>query len=219
MLNQPDGKRYGGMYMYDATQVISIDAVDQYHALIGFSVCSDILGMTFTASATGAITDTANNGGTLRCTDVGHNLTTGQYVALTGMGDASHVGSTRVTVIDVDTFDCDDISYSSDDDTGSWQRGSYITVDNDGVYSVSFSASILSAGNNKNYKIEVVKNNTDLDEIAVERKIAVANDLGALSSSGIVSASAGDVFWLQTKCTTDDTNVTIEHANLNIVRI
>ena len=212
---------FASMYMYDATQTITIDAVDQYHAVIGFSTGSHMSGWTFTASSTGAITDTANNGGTLRCTDVAHGLTTGQYISLTGMGDAAHVGSTAVTVIGADTFDCDDITYNSDGDTGNWQRGSSLTADtnSDGHYYLSWAASIQSAANNKNFKFELVKNNTDLDEFAAERKMAIQDDLGSIASGGIVEVTAGDVIWLQVEGTTDATNLVIEHANVHLYRI
>jgi hypothetical protein len=209
------------MYAYEASQLITIDAVNQYHAIIGLSAGSCNGGITFLASSTGSITDTEDNSGILRCTDVGHGLTTGQYVTLTGMGDAAHVGATAVTVITVDVFDCDDIAYNSIDDTGTWARGSSMTIDTGkgGTYMMTYAASVLSAGINKNYRLELIKNVTPMDEFATEHKIAVASDLVSLGSSGIACLQGGDTIWMQVKNTTDDSNLTVEHANVHISRI
>lgn len=211
----------GSMYMYEATKTITINATDEYHGVEGFGAGTQISGTTFLASANGVITSTANNGGVLRCTDAGHGLTTGQYIALNGMGDALHVGTTRVTVIDASTFDCDDIAYNSAADTGFWQRGSSISIDSGfgGTYVITFSMSILSVANNKNYKFEMVKNTTDLDEFAAERKIAIQNDLGNMGASGIVSLAAGDVIWQKVENRTDSSNLVIEHANVHMFKL
>ena len=213
-------KTDGSMYVYDSAVATSIDAVDQYHAVQVFGTGTLLNGITFTAGTNGAITDTADNGGTLRCTDASHGLATGQYVTLTGMGDAAHVGSTAVTVIDANTFDCDDISHNSDNDTGNWQRGASLTVDtgHGGDFHCVFSMSFTSAGNNKNYKFELVKNTTDLDEFAAEEKVQTANDLGNASAQGTVVLNGGDVLWLQVENTTDATNLTITHGNVHLMK-
>lgn len=220
-ITTPGAPAVGSMYIYDSTIAIVINVVDEYHGVKGFSVGAANNGFTFLASATGSITNTADNGsGKLRCTDVAHGLLTGQYITLTGMGDTAHNRVTRVTKIDADTFDCDDISFNSGADTGTWDRGSSLTVNTDqaGTYHVSFSCSVSSAGNNKNYKFECYKNTTPLDEFAAERMIAVLNDLGNLASSGTVALVAGDVLWLAVANTTDATNLTVKHASLNALR-
>jgi len=212
----------GNMYMYDAAQLITIDAANQYHALTGFSAGATVdSGLVFSASLTGSITNTADGSPELRCTSVSHGLSTGMYVTLTGMGDAAHVGVTRVTVVTPDVFDCDDIAYNSVSDTGTWTKGSAFTVQSGhgGVYLTHFTASISSAGANKDYKIEVYKNAVAVDEIATERNLATATDLGVVFASGPVLLSGGDVIWLATNNTTDSTNLTIQHANLNVHRV
>lgn len=208
------------MYTYEDTELITINTTSEYHAITGFSAGSSCDGATFLASATGAITDTANNGGVLRCTDVGHGLTTGQYITLNGMGDIAHNGVTRVTVIDVDTFDADNIVYSSDNDTGSWQRGSSLTIDpgHGGIYTGGFAITANSAAANKNFKFEVYGNATPYDEFAVEA-LFPNNSKNAVSSGGIGLLEAGTVMWLATENTTDSTNITIVHANLHLVKL
>ena len=207
----------GSMYIYDSAVATDINTTSVYHALRGFSAGSILDGITFGAGSTGAITDTASNGGVLRCTDVGHGLTTGDYLTLTGMGDALHDGTTQVTVIGVDTFDCDDISWNSDADTGTWYQGSYLEIDegNGGSFHVTWGMSASVAVANKTFKFELVKNTTDLDEFAAERKFG-STDLGVLGGSGQAELSEGDRLWMQVKNTSDTTNFTIKHANMGI---
>jgi hypothetical protein len=211
----------GCMYVYDSAVAIVIHAVDQYHAVGGLGLDGCNSGITFLASASGNVTDTADNGGVLRCESVAHGLTTGNYLSLVGMGDGAHVGFTRVSVVDVDTFDCDNIVYSSSGDTGFWDRGSSLTVDQGkgGLYNVAFSASVLSAGNNKNYKFELMRDTTELNEFAAERRINVAGDLGSISAAGLVGLTGGDTVWLVVENTTDATNLTLKHANVHMFRI
>ena len=211
----------GCMEMYDAAALQTIDVKEQYHAVQGFSEGVHVDGFTFLASANGAITDTANNGGVLRCTDVGHGLTTGQYITQTGMGDVLHVGSTRVTVITADLYDCDDIAYNSIGDTGNWQRGSSLTLlaGYEGLYLLTTTCSWTSAGNNKNYKFELVKNNIDLDEIVFEERVGVAADLQSAAAGGHETLAVGDAIWTQVEGTTDATNLTLKHANMHLTRV
>lgn len=213
--------KIGSMFMYEATEEIVIDTVGEYQAVTGFSVGENNTGFTFLESATGVITDTETSGGLLRCTDVGHGLSTGQYISLHGMGDVVHSDHTRVTVITEDVFDCDNISYNSDDDTGNWTRGSSLTVDagGDGFYTPRFGGSIFCDGSNKNYRIELAKNLVHLDEFVAERKISIQNDLGQIANGGPVYLVVGDVVWMQVKGTTDNTDITFEHANVSLTRI
>ena len=207
----------GNMYIYESATVIDINTANVYHALNGFSAGSILAGITHQAGSTGAITDTEDNGGTLRCTDVGHGLSTGAYITQTGMGDAAQNGVTRVTVISVDIYYCDDIAYNSIDDTGTWYQGSYLEVDNgnSGRFVISWSMSAFVAVANKTFKFELVKNTTDLDEFAAERKFG-STDLGVLAGSGLVDLVEGDRLWMQAKNISDTTNFTIKHANIGI---
>lgn len=207
----------GSLYIYEGAQTITINTTDVYHAVLGLLEGSVDGALTYLASATGSITDTANNGGVLRCTDATHGLTTGQYVTLNGMGDALHNGVTRVTVIDPDTFDCDDIAYNSISDTGSWQRGTSLTVNagNGGSYSFNFSITASSAVASKNFRFEVYKNATALDESAAER-LFNNTGLGVIASGGDVNLTSGDVIWIACKNTTDTQALVIRHGNIHL---
>ncbi len=205
------------MYMYEASQLITINTANVYHAVTGFSAGSVNSAATFLGSATGSITDTADNGsGILRCTDAGHGLTSGQYITINGMGDAAHNGITGVTVINENTFDADDISYNSDDDTGEWQRGSSLAIKDGfgGSFGVGFAISATAAVANKQFKFEIYGNATPLDEFAVEA-LFPNTTINSVGSTGLGNLMPGTILWLAVENTIDTANITIEHANLN----
>jgi hypothetical protein len=207
----------GSMYIYEATQAIPIYTTSVYHAVIGLSEGAMNGHFTFTASAVGEIADTADNGGVLRCTDVAHGLTTGQYITLNGMGDVAHNGVTGVTVIDENTFDCDDIAYNSIDDTGYWQRGSSLTVasGNGGEYSIAYRICGKVGTASKDFKGEVYVNTTPQDEFADEK---LFNNTGynAVGTGGFATLKSGDVIWVAIENTTDATDFEMRHGNLHI---
>lgn len=224
LVPEAPGRHHGGMYLYDSATSVSITAGQQYHAVGVFIAQSDLEGLTFGAGSTGAITSTADNGGVLRCTDAAHGLATGDYVCLHNMADAAHVGTTKVTVIDVDTFDCDNITYNSAADTGSWSQGDYLQVSPgaSGHWQIGWSASQSSPdAANKTFKIECVKNTTDIDEGATERKFGIQNDVGVVASaSNILDLVAGDRIWMQVQNVAADTSdISFLHAHLFMVRI
>lgn len=210
----------GCLFLYDSSVLQTISAANTYHAVTGMGENSCTEGVTYIDSLVGVVTSTADNGGILRCTDVGHGLDTGNYLTLVGMGNSSHDGVTRVTVVDLDTFDCDDISYSSSGDSGNWRRGSAIVISENyqNRLGLDWSASFTASSNNKNFQIECFKNTTELNEIVAERKVGTGGDLGNASSGGIVDVSSGDVVWFAIKNTTDTTDCTIKHCNLHIHR-
>jgi len=205
------------MYLYEASATQTINTTNVYHAITGLLEGSVNGATSYKASLSGSISLTANNGGVLRCTDVGHGLDTGDYITLNGMGDAAHNGITRVTVIDTDVFDCDDIAYSSSADTGSWQRGASMTINYGygGIYNISFSITGSVGAANKNIKVEAYKNITPLDEFAIERLFGNTG-YGNAGSTGVALLTSGDVLWLASENTTDAADWTIRHANINI---
>lgn len=210
-------KGTGSMYLYEGSETIAINTTDAYHAITGLLEADMDSSFTYLASATGSITDTANNGGLLRCTDATHGLTTGQVITLNGMADAAHNGITTVTVIDPNTFDCLDIAYNSIDDTGSWQRGSSLTVKTGqgGNYSFSYSISASVAVASKNIRVEPYKNIDPLDESACERLFSNTG-WGVGGSGGTVHLIPGDIIWLACRNTTDTQDVVITHANIHL---
>ncbi len=181
---------------------------------------SHLKDFTFVAGSSGVITDTANNSGTLRITDVAHGLLTGDIVTINGLATASQNGITAITRIDDDTFDCDDITFATIDETGTWQMGSYLLAPTGSAadYRVMFSSSATSAGANKTFTIEVMSLISPHDDAIVERKFS-STDIGSMSTGGLLTIADGDRIWVSITGLTDATNLTLKHFNLSLNRI
>lgn len=213
---------YAGMYIYGGASTTFIDTVQRYHLARGFAQ-GTLNKWTFDAGSYGSIIDTANNGsGKLRITtSTDHTLTTGCIVSITGLATNSQNAVTRVTVINSTTFDCDDISYSSPDEVGTFNRGSSLIagVGAAGVYHVCFSASVTSFGNNKKYNWEIIQNVTERDNISITRMIATGTDEGAVGASGLLTIAEGDIITLAVEGLTDTTDLTFINTNVNLHKI
>ena len=216
---------YGEMYMYEATQGVTIETTDKYHAVFGFQT-GTVNGFTFDAGreVDANISTEANpSASVLRITtSAAHNLTTGDIVSQGNMNDLLHDGITAVTVVDATNYDCDDINYvaGAGASAGVINEGSYLQASAGaaGDYIISMSVSGQSVGTGKTFKWEMNKNATPLDNIVVERKHG-NTDIGSMASSGITTVAAGDRIFMSCKNTTDATDFTMEHANINIRRL
>jgi hypothetical protein len=62
------------------------------------------------------------------------------------------------------------------------------------------------------------KNTTPLDNIAVSRKFATT-DYTPMSSSGLVTLAEGDRVWCSVINQTSTTDITVRHANINLIRL
>jgi hypothetical protein len=210
----------GCLYIHNASQVITINAQNQYHGIPGFAENGCNIGTTIVSFLSGAITNTANNGGVLRCTDTSHGLTTGNYIFLNDMGDGAHVGCTRVTVVDTDTFDCDHITYNSSSDTGYWQRSSGIKIGigGGGMFDVKYSFSFSGASGNVDFIVEIYVNETLEETVASARKIGIADDTGNQGSGNLVRLTSGDVVHMAIKNITTSANATLKYGGFSLSR-
>lgn len=210
---------HGEMYLDGNSTPTTITDSGKAVALEGFS-SSHLQDFTFVPSANGVITDTANNSGTLRITDVAHGLSTGDIITINGLATAAQNGTTAITKINNDTFDCDDISYATASETGTWQMGSYLLVPTGGAgsYLISVSSSATPAGTNKTFLIQLCINTAAQVDVKVERKFGAA-DIGSMSMVGLVTLADADRVWVSVTGLTDGTDVTLKHANLLLHRI
>ncbi len=175
---------------------------------------------TFVAGANGVITDTANNGGLLRITDVAHGLVTGDIVSINGLATAAQNDVTVITRIDDDTFDCQDITFVTIDETGTWQMGAYLLTPTGGAgdYRIMFASSVLSASANKTYTIQAMVGTVADDGLFAEVRLS-SSDVSGLAFGGIHTLAVADRLWVCVNGLTDGTNITLKHFNLSINRI
>ncbi len=210
---------HGEMFLNDNGTAVTITTVDDSVALEGFS-SSHLQDFTFVSSKNGVITDTANNSGTLRITDVAHGLITSDIITINGLATAAQNGTTAITRIDDDTFDCDDISFATIDETGTWQMGSYLLVPTGGAgtYMATMTSSATSAGANKTFLVQLCINITAQTDAKVERKFSAA-DIGSVGMSGLITVADADRVWLSVMGLSDATDITFKHANLSMHRV
>ena len=214
------GECFAEMHLHDNAVATVINTVNKPHLVQGLFLSVFAEGFVFAAGSTGAITNSADNGGTLRLTDVAHGLSTGAVVSVTGLPTAANNNITRVTVIDVDTFDCDDIAFAGAGETGIWYEGDKFTTlqGSQGIYKISFHSFGTSAAVNKEFEYEVFVNNIPQENIEAARKYA-ASDLGTVGGGGLITLAAGDIITFAMFGLTDTTNFTQKHTNVTIHRI
>lgn len=218
---------YGEMYVYNKSIPLQINTADTYHAFHQVTAGDITSGLTnnFTIN-TGRVVDAditseANNGGKLQIvTSANHLLTTGDIVVITNANDTGHNKKTRVTVDNATTFTCQDINYVA----GAGTSAAVVDLPAHFKYTgtptrnfiFNFCLSGNSASANKVFKIEAVKNITDLDNIVVENKYSTA-DIQNVSQRGAVQLSTNDIVWIQfINMTGDTTDFTVKHLNITI---
>ncbi len=210
---------HGEMYLDGYGTPASVTTVNDPVALEGFS-SSHLADFTFVASKNGVITDTENNSGTLRITDVAHGLVTGDIITINGLATAAQNGITAITKISNDIFDCDDIAFATIDETGTWQMRSYLLVPTGGAgtYLAMMFNSATPAGTNKTYLLQLIVNVTPQVDAKSERKFGAA-DIGAFPLGGFLTVADADRIWLSVTGLSDATEITFKHANLSVHRI
>ena len=213
----------GEMTMYEATQTITINTQDVYHAVLGFST-GDVEHFTFDAGRVvdANVTSEADNTVLRIVTSAAHLLTTGDVVTITNANNAGHNGVTAVTVIDGTTFDCDDITYVAGAGASAAvvDEPSYLQASAGaaGEYKLSMNTSSSSSGAARSFKWEININATEPDKCVAQRKYANA-DRGSIASSCFATIADGDRVWLAVQNKTDTGDLVIDHANLNLHRM
>ena len=213
------GVEHGEIYLDGNGNPVTIATVNDPMALEGFS-SSHLKDFTVVPSKDGVITDTEDNGGTLRITDVAHGLVTGDIVTINGLATPAQNGVTAITKVTNDVFDCDDISFATIDETGTWEMGTYLLVSTGGAgtYLANMSSSATSAAVGKVYLLELYIDTTSQPDAKVERKYTAA-DIGSIGLSGLITLVAGNRIWLAITNITDASEITFKHANLVLHRI
>lgn len=210
---------HGEMYMDSNGTATTITIKDKSVAIEGFS-SSHLQDFTAVSSKNGVITDTASNGGILRITDATHGLSTGDIITINGLATPAQNATTAITEQGVNEFDCDNISWVTDNETGTWQMGSYLLVPTGGVgtYLVSMSSSATPAGTNKTYLVQLCIGIAAQVDVKVERKFGAA-DIGSMAMSGLITLAVANRVWISVQGLSDGTDITFKHINLFLHRI
>jgi len=209
----------GEMFAYDNTTATVINEADTYTFIQGILSDDQLEHFTFAAGSTGAITAWADAGGGLvRATSAGHTLAAGDQV---NIDDTTNYNGTYIVIVTGSgTFDIT-AAWVADDAQGNFTSPDVLIagVAAVGKYAAIYSASLTSAGSNQTYKAELVINVRHIDESACERKIAVGGDIGPFPGSCIIDIADGDRVGLQIKNIGGTSNLTMKHANVNLLKI
>ena len=219
---------YAEMYMYDNETACPIDATDTYHAVhhtfgnndatlapnIDTTYFTRKLGEDYTINSV----DTYDEGAKIQCTvDAGHSLLEGEPVTITGStnydGAYLVLGAGLTATKFVVT-----ISYV-DDDTGSVRLPATLKCLVAGVYEASFSVSGVPSNPNDNFKWELNKDITPLDNIATRAIWTSATKYQGSGTQGLVSLTAGQYVWLSVKNYSGTGDLTISAGNVTLHRI
>jgi len=209
------------MFVYESAVATVIHDTDVYQALHGIFSDGDTNsnGWSFSAGNEGIITTYADaGGGQVTVTSATHGLSTGDYITISNT--TNYNGAFQVANALTNTFEITD-TWVADDAQGNWEMGDQLIAGNNsaGWYHICYNMSSTSAGNNKNYRFELMKNTTMLDQSASERRIGVAGDWGVLAGCEIEQIAVGDVLSYLVKNTTDSTDMTVRHANVNLHKL
>jgi len=208
------------MFVVDNAVELVINSQDKVHAA-KLGVAGKLVDFTHGDGSTGTIANTANNGGgLLRITDVAHGLSTGDIVTITGLSTAAQNDVTTITKIDNDTFDCDDISFVTASETGTWDQGSrlIVGVDGGGTYAAVFSATASSASANNTFRFHVLVNTTKQEKLRTENRFG-NTDIQSISATGLIDVIAGDIIWFGAENVGGTANLLAVHANVNLHKI
>ena len=87
-----------------------------------------------------------------------------------------------------------------------------------GVYFVFWSASFTHSVNNTICHIHPYKNSTHLPNLAAQRKVGTAADVGSMGAMGLVTVAIGDTLTLRVSGNKSG-NITLHHSNFSMVRL
>lgn len=196
--------------------LITVDTTDVWHAVTGF-IQDNVDGVTFNAGSIGAITAYANpGGGQVTVTSAGHTLVNGDIVTIAG--STNYNGIFEVAGVAGNDFEIT-AAFLGDDGAGTFRNGSNFVILVAGVYLFTWQISASSAAVNKIFTFTLTINENAIASGLQRRKFAVGGDVGAVAGSFLIDASVGDIIAFNLQNETDDNNITIEQATMNLHRI
>jgi hypothetical protein len=221
--------RYGEFRAYNKAILLNILVADTYQAVrlvtAGDIVTGLVNGFTFYAgrSVDANIASEGNPSASilLITCSANHGLTTGDLVVLGNMNNASHNKPTRVTVTGLTTFTCDDISYigGAGVSAGTVEQPAYLQASSGsaGVYQANIKIDGTASNLSKAWKFEANINITPQDNVVTERTSTAT--LATMSAFGLITIAGGDRVWISAKNGTDTSDYTIQHLNLNLIKV
>lgn len=227
-VNTPKG--YAEMYMYDNSTACVIDTADTYHAVYNTFGNNDAtlapeidttyftrkLGVGYTIASVA----TYDSGNKIQCTvSAGHALLAGEPVTITGSSVAGYNGT---YLVEADGLTATEfvvtVAYSATA-TASVRRPATLKCLVAGKYQTSFTVSGVAANPNDNFKWELNKDITPLDNITARAIWQSSTKYETAGCQGLCSLTAGQYVWLSVKNYSGTGNLTISSANVKLHRL
>jgi hypothetical protein len=162
------------MYFYTASggapTSLSIQIVNQYHGVSLTATGTTLNGWTYKAGTLGIINAVADNGGgtILLTTAAPHGLAVGDYVCQVGFTTrTTYRGKYRVLTTPLPTTYTVTRAFEVSTDTGFFQRAWSLRANTGsaGIYHATFTMSAQAATGTTDFRFELNRNETDLDNI------------------------------------------------------
>ena len=224
LANQP----YGEMYFYTSSggvpTALLINIVNQYHGINLAATGTAVLGWTYKVGTAGTINAVDNNGGgtLLVTTAANHNLAPGDYVCQTGFTTrTTYRGKYLVLTTPLATTYTVTGAFDTSTDTGFFQRAWSLraSTGSDGLYRVSFTMSAQAVTATTDFRFELNRNATDLDNIASQNLFSNAARPASMVGIGLVTVADNDVIYMSVKNITDSSDFSVWLANLSLNRL
>lgn len=211
---------YAGMYFDNNGTAQTIETANTPIAVRNTTEGS-LNNWTRVAGSTGAITAYADYGGTVagtvKATDAGHGLSTGDIISI--RGTTNYNGIFQITVIDSDNFYFTD-TWVADDGASDWDSPDYLLAgagadgDYKLIYNVSFSVGGAAADN----ILFTPYVNTTVQSNAISQRYVANNDVGNATGLGIVTIAENDRVYMTVQSDgTDDP--TLKYGNILLTRL
>lgn len=222
---------YAEMYIYNNTTLIcGIDTINTYHAVFqGFGnndgTLAPLIDTTYFTYKAGvgktvsAYTDYNPPTTTITqvTTSTDHTLLAGEPVTITGTTNYNGTYSV-LAVINATNFTITK-AYVADDATGSVRRPATLKCLVSGSYRMSFNVSGTPANPNDNFKFELNRDTTTLDNCTVRGIWSSTTKYESMAASGLDLLTAGQYLWLSVKNYTGTGDLTLHSANVNVSRL
>ena len=207
---------FGEMYYTGAGDTITIVGADQYQAWTG-PITGMVEGMVFEAGIVGVIASTSTDAGaSVTINDATHGLTAGDMITINGTTTYNDIYEVQ-TVPDTGSFTITETN-STNNETGSWQRGSSLTLSagSAGFYAGRWAASLSAATANDVFTLSPVVNTTVSPKAQSRRKFS-NTDIGSMGGTGLITAAVGDKIFFVIKNESAARDMTIVQFDMNIL--
>ena len=187
---------------------------------VRYGTTGDMLGFTFDAGGTGAITGYADfgvaAGDTVTVSDASHGLATGDFVVI--RGTTNYNGVWQITDIDGDSFYILD-TWVADDGASDWEEPSYLqlTAGTNEEFNLIYMPSTQKAGGASATVLMTGYVNTTTQPKTRSQREFPGTDIGVWGGGALVQMSAGDRFFLVVE--SDNTNdLTFKYGNVRLLQ-